>query len=67
MKFFSSLYGFIRTNGEISKNPDVMCEIAADYYEDFFKEPENIHHPQMHPRSNGKITMKKSLQLRSMK
>jgi hypothetical protein len=43
----SSLHGFFLPNGEVVKNPEKMCEIAADYYEDFFKEPENIYRP--HP------------------
>jgi hypothetical protein len=47
----SSLHGFILNNGEIIKNPEEMCETAADYYEDFFKEPENIYRP--HPYTDA--------------
>ncbi|CAM4827807.1 unnamed protein product [Rotaria magnacalcarata] len=33
----SSLYGFIDTSGQIVKECDRMCNLAADYYENFFK------------------------------
>jgi hypothetical protein len=47
----SALHGFILSNGEVIKNPEIMCETAADYYEDFFKELENIHRP--HPYTDA--------------
>ena len=43
----STIHAFILPNNEIVRDPAVMCEAAADYYEDFFKEPANIYHP--HP------------------
>jgi len=33
----SSLHGFILPNGAVIKDSEKMCEIAADYYEDFLK------------------------------
>ena len=43
-----TIHGFILNNGEITKDPEVMCEAAADYFEDFFKEPTNIYRPHPH-------------------
>lgn len=34
----SSLHGFISPTGEIIKDPNLMCDLAADYYENFFVE-----------------------------
>jgi len=47
----SSLHGFVLPTGEIIKKAEKMCEVAADYYEDFFKEPENIYRP--HPYTDA--------------
>jgi hypothetical protein len=47
----SSLHGFILPNDEVIKNSEKMCEIAADYYENFFKETENIYRP--HPYTDA--------------
>ena len=33
----SSLHGFFDSSGNIVKDSEAMCEIAADYYESFFK------------------------------
>ena len=41
----SSLHGFILPQKEVIKSPNKMCKVAADYYENFFKEPENNYHP----------------------
>ena len=38
-------------NDEITKNAETMCEIAANYYENFLKEPENIYRP--HPYTDA--------------
>jgi hypothetical protein len=35
----SSLRGMIASNGESSKDPQKMASLAADYYEELFKEP----------------------------
>ncbi|CAF2120774.1 unnamed protein product, partial [Rotaria magnacalcarata] len=42
----SSLHGFTTTPGQITRDPKEMCEIAADFYEEFFKQS-NIIRP--HP------------------
>ncbi|CAF2006990.1 unnamed protein product [Rotaria magnacalcarata] len=54
-KFFkltsTSLHGFILPDRSISKNPETMTNIAANYYEDFFKKHENIIKP--HPYTDA--------------
>ena len=47
----SSLHGFILPHKEVIKTPNKMCEVAADYYENFFKESEDIYHP--HPYTDS--------------
>ena len=47
----SSLHGFILPYKEVIKTPNKMCEVAADYYENFFKESEDIYHP--HPYTDS--------------
>ena len=47
----STIHAFILPNNEITQDPAVMCEAAADYYEDFFKEPTDIYHP--HPYTDA--------------
>ncbi len=42
----SSLKGFILQNGETIKEPQMMANIAADYYETLFKEPSVV---RLHP------------------
>ena len=41
----SSLHSFILLRKEVIKTPNKICEVAADYYENVFKEPENIYQP----------------------
>ncbi|CAF1305368.1 unnamed protein product [Adineta ricciae] len=43
----SSLHGFIVQNNDVIKDRKKMCEIAANYYENFFNKPQNIYYP--HP------------------
>jgi len=43
----SSLNGFISSSGAIVKNSSEMCDLAANFYEDFFLKSENIVRP--HP------------------
>ena len=42
----SSLRGFVRPSGEAIKEPQVIAEMAADYYETLFREPMVI---RLHP------------------
>ncbi|CAF1135575.1 unnamed protein product [Adineta ricciae] len=42
-----SIHGFILPNKTVCKDYGEMCMIAANYYEEFFFEPRNIHYP--HP------------------
>ena len=46
-----SFHGFILPHKEVIKTPNKMCEVAADYYEIFLKEPENIYH--LHPYTDS--------------
>ena len=42
----SSLHGLINPEGKVAKDPHVMCDIAADFYETFFKKSSIIRpHP----------------------
>jgi hypothetical protein len=43
----SSLNGFISSSGKIVKDSIKMCDLAANFYEDFFSKSENIVRP--HP------------------
>ncbi|CAF4646630.1 unnamed protein product, partial [Rotaria socialis] len=47
----ASLNGFISQNGEVVKEAEKMCELAADHYENFFREPDNIYRP--HPYTDA--------------
>ncbi|CAM4744803.1 unnamed protein product [Rotaria magnacalcarata] len=47
----SSLHGFALADDVITKDPIRMCEAAADYYEEFFKESASIYHP--HPYTDA--------------
>ncbi|CAF3838437.1 unnamed protein product [Rotaria magnacalcarata] len=46
----SSIHAFIDSSGQIVKESDLMCNIAADYYEEFFK-ASNIVRP--HPYTDS--------------
>ncbi|CAM4762027.1 unnamed protein product [Rotaria magnacalcarata] len=46
----SSLHAFLDSSGQIVKESDLMCNIAADYYEEFFK-ASNIVRP--HPYTDS--------------
>ncbi|CAF4110613.1 unnamed protein product, partial [Rotaria magnacalcarata] len=47
----ASLNGFITQNGEAVKESEKMCEFAADHFENFFREPDNIYRP--HPYTDA--------------
>ena len=48
----SSLIGFSKGDDGITKNPQEMCEIAAAYYESFFKSAETFFRPHPYTDSN---------------
>ncbi|CAF1279683.1 unnamed protein product [Didymodactylos carnosus] len=45
-----SLHGFMLSNGEVVKDSEKMCEVAAIHYEDHCKEPE-VYRP--HPYTDA--------------
>ncbi|CAF2906990.1 unnamed protein product [Rotaria sp. Silwood2] len=47
---FSSIHAFIDSSGQIVKESDLMCNVAADYYENFFK-ASNIIRPHPYTES----------------
>ncbi|CAF4285571.1 unnamed protein product [Rotaria magnacalcarata] len=47
----ASLNGFITQNSEVVKESEKMCELAADHFEIFFREPDNIYRP--HPYTDA--------------
>jgi hypothetical protein len=48
----SSLHAFITSSGQITKDPEEMCEIAADFYEDFFKKSDIL---RPHPYTDSPV------------